>query len=306
MIRSFAELKEETRGKIARKSVPKMGVIFPQGGKAVRAAFLAHKDGFIIPTLIGNTRELRRRISDSNIDYDNFEHIEAASLEEAVKIGIQKARAGELDFLLKGSFPMVDLVDILKNSEIGFAEKGQSVSHIGLVQTDKYHKLMLITDAAYNLLSEANAKIMVARNAGRLARRLGNDSPRTALLAAVEAIYPAVPVTMEEAAIAKMSDSGQIKDIDIDGPLSFDVAISREVAQLKGITRSRVAGDSDIFVGPTIETANGLYKAMVLYAKGSAAGIIYGGNVLIASNFAVDSIEDIRNSIVLGSFLSID
>ena len=109
-----------------------------------------------------------------------------------------------------------------------------------------------------------------------------------------------------EAAIAKMSDRGQIKDVAIDGPLSFDVAISAEVAHSKGIINSPVAGETDIFVGPSTATANGVYKAMVMYAKAQSAGIIFGGRVPVAAPLAVDSIENIVNSIVLSVFVALN
>jgi phosphotransacetylase len=144
------------------------------------------------------------------------------------------------------------------------------------------------------------------QNAARLVGLLGVKQPKAALLAAVEAIYPAIPVTMEEAAIAKMSDRGQIKGCFIDGPLSFDVAISTEVAHSKGIVDSRVAGDTDIFVGPSMETAHGMYKAMVLYAGVEMAGVIFGGVVPVATSFIVDPIESIINSIVLGAYVSLE
>ncbi len=128
---------------------------------------------------------------------------------------------------------------------------------------------------------------------------LGIPRAKVALLAAVEAIYPAVPVTMEEAAIAKMGERGQIKDVIIDGPLSFDCAINAEVAHQKGIKNSQVAGDADIFVAPTIETADGVYKAMVMYAGALAGGIIIGGCVPIGTMYEIDSADNIMNSIVL-------
>ena len=38
MIKSFEELERMTRERISHKSVPKMGIVFPGGGKSIQAA----------------------------------------------------------------------------------------------------------------------------------------------------------------------------------------------------------------------------------------------------------------------------
>ncbi len=56
------------------------------------------------------------------------------------------------------------------------------------------------------------------------------------MLAAVEVIYPQMPVTIVEAVIAKMADKNQIKGCLVDGPLSMDVALIERAAKEKGAT----------------------------------------------------------------------
>lgn len=305
MIKSFAELAEKTREKIREKHIPNMGVIFPKGGKCIEAAVQAAKDGYVKPYLIGPKSDIERQTSSGNMDISDFELINIDSLEAATVKAVEMVKSGEIHFLLKGSIGTKELIDILMKPETGFAVKGRLLSHIGILHTPKYHKLMFVTDGAVNAAPNASDKIKIIQNAASMASQLGVETPKAALLAAVEAIYPAIPVTMEEAAIAKMSDRGQIKDVLIDGPLSFDVAIDTDVAHSKGITNSGVAGDTDIFFGPTMETANGVYKAMVMYAKAEAAGIIYGGTVLMMTTFAADPVKNVINSIILGAYVSL-
>lgn len=303
MIRSFPELAEKTREKIDGQ-IPRMGVIYPRGGKCLEASSQAAGAGYAAPVMFGPKVEIENTAGIKNIDISRLEIVDVGSQDEAAQKAFEAVAAGQLQFLLKGHISTRELVEILLNPDTDFARKGAVLSHIGLMETPSYPKLMFVTDAAVNAVSDANVKIAVTRNAAALAQRLGVEMPKAALLAAVEAIYPAVPVTMEEAAIAKMSDRGQIKDVLIDGPLSLDVAISAEVAHSKGITTSKVAGDTDIFVGPSMETANGVYKAMVMYAGAEAAGIIYGGPVPIASVFMADPVKNVINSIILGAYLT--
>lgn len=305
MIKSFNELKEKTRAKIKDKTVPKMGMIYPRGGKCLKAALQAADDGYITPILIGHKVEIESTARAANQDVIKHKIIEAENLKSAIVKAIEMAKAGEIDFLLKGCVDTTELVNVLVGKESGFLSKGKTLSHIGIMQTPKYHKLMFVTDSAVNASPKPTDTIGIVQNASSLASLMGIEQPKAALLAAVEAIYPAIPVTMEEAAIAKMSDRGQIKGCFIDGPLSFDVAIDAEVAHSKGITNSKVAGDTDIFVCPSMETADGVYKAMVMYAKAEAAGIIFGGAVPVASTYAVDPIAHIFNSIVLAAYVTL-
>ncbi len=303
MIRSFEELESYTRSRINSEPVPRLGIIFPGSGKCIEAVNQAKKDGFAVPTMLGPESEIKKIIAGADLDIDDYEYIDTNDLATAVKTGVEMVKEGKLDFLLKGSIGTRELVDILIKPETGFAGKKDIISHVGVLRTDKYPKFMFVTDCAVNAVSDAGVKIAVTQNAAGLARMMGNESPKAALLAAVEAIYPQIPVTMEEAAIAKMSDRGQIKGSDIDGPLSFDVAINTEVAHSKGITNSKVAGDTDLFVCPSVETANGLYKAMVLYVKAESAGIILGGAAPVVTTFVCDSAESVLNSITLGAYV---
>jgi len=305
VIKSFAELKENTKIKIKDKAAPRMGMIYPRGGKCLKAAIQAAEEGYVTPILIGHKIEIESTARAANQDVSKYKIIEAENLKTSILKAIGMAKAGEIDFFLKGCVDTTEMVDVLVAKDSGFLTKGKTLSHIGIMQTERYHKLMFVTDSAVNAVLKATDKIGIVQNAAALATVMGIEQPKAALLAAVEAIYPAIPVTMEEAAIAKMSDRGQIKGCFIDGPLSFDVAINTEVAHSKGITNSKVAGDTDIFACPSMETADGVYKAMVMYAKAEVAGIIFGGAVPVASTYAVDPVGHIFNSIVLAAYATL-
>ena len=310
MIKSFGDLSKETKIKVS-KNPRRMGVIWPTDKKYMEAVIDAVDQGLVKAVLFGPTDIIRQLVAETDVDSFGsdsgtvgFTVNDADSPEKAAREAMKLAADGELDFLLKGDIVTRDFINMMYDDETGFMSGKDLVTHIGMMQTDRYHKLMFITDSAVNCDPDAGKKIQIIQNAASVVKSLGVETPKVALLAAVEAIYPAVPVTMEEAAIAKMSDRGQIKGVVVDGPLSFDVAISEEVAHSKGITNSPVAGDTDIFVPPNMETANGVYKAMVMYAGVNAAAVIYGARVPIATASMVDSSRNILNSITLGAFLT--
>src|SRR5262249_41760042 len=89
----------------------------------------------------------------------------------------------------------------------------------------------------------------IVQNAIDLARVLGVETPKVAILSAVETLNPEIASTLDAAALCKMADRKQITGGILDGPLAFDNAISEEAARVKGI-ESLVAGRADVLVVP--------------------------------------------------------
>lgn len=109
---------------------------------------------------------------------------------------------------------------------------------------------------------------------------MGIATPRVAILSAVETVNPAMPSTLDAAALCKMADRGQITCGLLDGPLAFDNAVSPAAARQKGIV-SAVAGRADILVVPDLEAGNILAKQLSFLAGADAAGVVLGARVPI-------------------------
>ena len=86
-----------------------------------------------------------------------------------------------------------------------------------------------------------------------------------------------------------MADRGQIVGADLDGPLAFDNAISRQAAEQKNI-RSTVAGDPDILIAPDLEAGNILAKELVFLAGADTAGLVLGARVPIVLTSRADNV----------------
>jgi phosphate acetyltransferase len=70
----------------------------------------------------------------------------------------------------------------------------------------------------------------------------------------METVNPAVPSTIEAAALCKMAERGQTMGGILDGPLALDNAINEEAAAIKHIV-SPVAGRTNVLVVPNLEAA---------------------------------------------------
>ena len=164
------------------------------------------------------------------------------------------------------------------------------LSHCYLMQTPAYPRPFILTDAAINIAPTLSEKADIVRNAIDLAHAIGVAAPRVAILAAVETVNPAMPATLDAAALCKMADRGQIAGGVLDGPLAFDNAVSIAAARVKGI-RSEVAGRADVLVVPDLESGNMLAKQLEYMGDAATAGIVMGAKVPIVLTSRADSRE---------------
>jgi len=157
---------------------------------------------------------------------------------------------------------------------------GRRLSHVYLMDVPSYPRPLLVTDTAVNIAPDIEQKRDIVQNAIDLAHIMGLETPRVALLSAVETIDPKLRSTLDAAALCKMADRGQITGGLLDGPLAFDNAVSPAAAAEKGIV-SRVAGQADILVVPDLEAGNILAKQLTFLAGADAAGVVVGARVPI-------------------------
>jgi phosphotransacetylase len=150
--------------------------------------------------------------------------------------------------------------------------------------------VLIVTDAAINIAPALDDKVDICQNAIDLARSMGLERPKVAILAAVESVNSKMPSTIDAACLCKMADRGQITGAALDGPLAFDNAISKQAAQIKGIT-SEVAGDPDILLVPDLESGNILAKQLTFLANADSAGLVLGARVPIILTSRADSVR---------------
>ena len=136
-----------------------------------------------------------------------------------------------------------------------------------------------------------------------MARKLGYEKPKVALISAVEVVNPAINDTMEAAVLSKMADRGQIKNAIVDGPFALDNAISAEAAEHKGI-KGEVAGCADILVVPNLQVGNVLSKAITYYGHKDVASAVVGAEVPIVMTSRTDSVNSKLLSIALANYIS--
>ena len=154
-----------------------------------------------------------------------------------------------------------------------------------------------------NIAPNLKDKIAIVNNSVSFLHKLGYQSPKVAVLGAVEMVNENMEATLDAALLSKMNQRDQIKNCVIDGPLAFDNAVSIESARHKGI-KSEVAGDTDLLLMPDIEVGNVLYKSLVFFAKAKVASVILGAMVPIVLTSRSDSEQAKYDSILLAAAAS--
>ena len=190
---------------------------------------------------------------------------------------------------MKGSLHTDELMGAIVSREGGM-RTSRRISHVFIMDVPTYHKVLIVTDAAINIAPTLEDKVDICQNAIDLARSLGVEKPKVAILCAVETVNSKMQATLDAAALCKMAERGQIKGGLLDGTLAFDNAISGEAARTKGI-KSEVAGDPDILLAPDLESGNILAKNLSFLANADSAGLVLGARVPVILTSRADSVR---------------
>ena len=263
-------------------------VVHPCDAASLKGAIEAGEKGIIVPVLVGPRAKIEAAAQDGGCDLSGVEIIDVPHSHAAAEQAVALARAGKVNMLMKGKIHTDELLRPALDKATGLRTE-RRMSHIFALDVPTYPKLLLISDAAINTFPDLPAKRDIVQNAIDLAKALGIDLPKVALLSAVETVTSNLPSTVDAAALCKMADRGQITGGLLDGPLAFDNAISKAAADAKGIV-SDVAGKADILIVPDLESGNMIAKQLIYLAGADAGGVVLGARVPIVLTSRADGV----------------
>ena len=253
------------------------GVVHPVDSLSLGGALRAAREGVMSPLLIGPRAKILGAAQELGVDLGEYEIVDTPHSHAAAAKGVEMAAAGRLDALMKGALHTDELMTAVVARNGGLRTE-RRVSHVYVMDTPAYEKLLLISDAAINIAPDLDEKRDIVQNAIDLAQAFDINEPRVAILSAVETVFPKLQSTLDAAALCKMADRRQITGGIVDGPLAFDNAVSPAAAAAKGIT-SPVAGQADILIVPALEAGNMIAKQLDYLAGAVAAGVVLGARV---------------------------
>ncbi len=270
--------------------------------EAILAAREAMDMGFARCLLVGKASAIRSAAGEAGVSLDGLEVVDAPDpISSAVKT-MELAREGKAHVVMKGQISSDMFLKAALDKERGIRGR-DLLSHVGVFDVPTFDRLIMITDGGVNIAPTLEQKKYIVQHGIDVARALGVDPPRVALVAATEKVIPNYAATVEAAALSKMAERGTIKGGFVDGPLGLDNAILPKAAKIKGIG-GEVAGRADVLVAPDISAANLMAKAITYFAGGVMAGIIVGAKVPIVLGSRSDPHRTRLVSMALGVLLA--
>ena len=285
---------------MAKNTEPKkIAVAAAQDDDVLRAVQAAVKENICIPILVGDKERIKELCEEINFNIENIQIIDEKDVQEAARTAVALVSSGSADIVMKGLIDTSIILKAVLDKEIGL-RTGSILSHASVFELDKYHKLLIITDAAMNIAPTASEKKQIIENTLTLCHSLDIETPKVAVVCAKEKVSDKMPATVDAQALVNMYKDGEIKGCIIEGPFGLDNAVSKEAAAVKGV-KGEVAGDADILLMPNIEAGNVMYKALTYFSNSKSAGIILGARAPIVLTSRADSDETKLNSIALAA-----
>ena len=263
-------------------------VAHPCDEASLRGAVEAAQAGLITPILVGPEARIKWFATACGLDISDYKIAATAHSHESAAVAVALVKSGAAKLLMKGALHTDELLHEVMKTDTGL-RTGRRLSHVYVMDVPGHARPLIVTDAAVNIAPTLEDKRWIVQNAIDLAQILGIETPKVAILAAVEVVNPDMPSTLHAAALCKMADRGQITGGLLDGPLAYDNAVSLQAARDKNIV-SAVAGLADILVVPDLEAGNMLAKQLTYTAGADAAGVVVGASVpIILTSRADDS-----------------
>lgn len=282
------------------KSKPKKRIVVASANDehSIEAVNMAVDMGIVEATLVGDKDKIQAVCEKLALNPQKFTLIHEADENKAALLACDLINEGKGDILMKGLLSTDKYMRAILNKERGLTPPNAILTHITVVENP--NKLIVVGDCAIILSPDLKQKMAILRHLINMANSVGVDNPKVALIAATEQMSANMPACVDAAIISKMADRGQIKGAVVDGPLSLDVALDKEITQIKGVN-SPVAGEADCLLFPNIESANVFYKCCTVFNKYKMGAIVVGTKVPCVLSSRGDSPETKLYSIAIAS-----
>lgn len=299
VIRNFDQLIKQVA---SFKEKKKVAVVAAHEEHTLEAVFKAKEDNIVEPILIGCKEKIKEIMEKNNYTLKDEAIIDILDERQAAYKAVELVKENKVNSIMKGKIQTADLLKAVVDKERGI-RTGRLMTHFAILEVPTYHKLLVITDGGMVMYPNLEQKKDIIQNAVDVLLSLGYEKPKVGVLAAVEKVNPKMQETVDAAELKKMAEEGELTNCIVEGPISYDIAMNKESASIKGFD-SPVVEDVDILIPPNIATGNILAKALVYSANAKMAGIIVGAKVPIILTSRGSSSEEKYLSIVLASAAS--
>ena len=289
------------------KSKPKQKVaIACAADEAVlKAAELAYCEGMLDSVLFDSEEKIKKTALATGIDIDKFKIVNIGNDREAAAMAVRSVKINETQILMKGHLSTSMFLKAVLDKECGL-RKSKLLSHIQIFECPITARIKMLSDGGMNLYPKSEELYYITANAISAYVDVCGRTPNVALISAYNYSTPHLPSTTDMSSLAfemKASDKYG-NNVNINGPMTLDVAVSKKAADKKMIGHAG-AGDADIFIVPNIETGNLLGKSLMYFSNAASAGLITGAARQVIMLSRADDHQTKLNSMAIGCLLAL-
>ena len=248
------------------------------------------KEGIAEPVLVGDKAQIEAILKKMGETVPEEDIYDCSDVQEAAEKAVSLVRKGKADFLMKGKLDTKVILKAVVNKETGLGQ-GRTMSHFAIMEVPNYHKMVAVVDGGMVPYPTLKQKKDIICNTVDTMRAMGYECPKVGVLACVEKVNPKMPETVEARELREMNQRGEITGCIVEGPISYDCAMSKEIADFKGF-ESPVAGDADILVAPNIHAGNIMGKMFTVTCRTRMAGFVVGARCPIVVTSRGSSAEE--------------
>ena len=268
----------------------------------IEAVTAAKKAGIVTPILVGRTAVIERMLADVGENPADYRIVPAESDVDCAKAAVRLVTEGQANFLMKGILGTADLMRAVLDKEANL-RTDNLLSHVMLFETPGYHKMILMSDGGMNTFPDLEKKVQILDNAAGVLHKLGYERIHAACVCGAETVNPKIQSTVDAFELTQMTEKWAKYNMDVIGPVSVDLALSREACAHKHFDAPG-AGDADLLLVTNYEMGNAIYKTALCLTGCRAAGLIIGARVPVILVSRSDSADSKLASIALGAVIA--
>lgn len=262
----------------------------------------AQKIELVKPVLIGDAAGIEAGLKELGENPADYKIVNAETPADCGVAAVELVKNGEAEFIMKG---MVDTKDVLKplvKKENGL-HTGRAMCVFTYNEVPQMSKMMAMADGGMIPYPTLEQKRDIIINSVEALHKLGIENPSVGVLAPVEKVNPKMVECTDAAALVEMNKDGTITGCDVVGPISYDIAMSKEIAATKKYD-CPYCGDFDLLIFPNMSAGNMAHKAMIICGGTKMAGVVVGAKVPVVLTSRGASTEEKFVSLALASLIS--
>ena len=280
----------------ARRAAVAVAVAGGDDPSVLKALEIAVEHEWIEPIVVGPEAAIHATAEACGVRLRGFTIVPAEG-DAVAPTAVAQVRQGRARLLMKGRISTPKLLQALLDPALGL-RTSRVVCQVVLMDVHPTGRRFLMADTGICVAPNLAKRIDIMNSTVEVARALGVDRPRVALMAATETVNLAMPETVHAAELQRRNEQGEFPGCTIQGPLSFDLAYAPDAAQAKQIGGA-VIGAADAMVFPNLVSANLTVKAIMYTAPCRFGGVLQGTAAPVVFMSRADTPATRLNSLAL-------